>query len=102
VIPLGKSDIDVEITLLDYNNSQSVSESFDFKPSPGFMVGGSFGIKAGGPGTLFIDIRYGMDFSDTKVEFEQRTASIFKRSVLHFLIGYEIGLIKKYKRKNGA
>jgi hypothetical protein len=93
-VPLGEAELTADIELLDYNYSDSVSENFTFETSPGFMVGGIFGIKIG-PGTLFADIRYGMDFNDTKINFEQITASVYKRNIIHFSLGYEIGLIKR-------
>jgi hypothetical protein len=93
-VPLGYAELGLSMTLLDYNATDSISERFSFHTYPGFMVGSIFGIKLGS-GVIFADIRYGIDFNDTKIEFDQRTVSVYKRSVLHISLGYEIGLIKK-------
>ncbi|MFP3042121.1 PorT family protein [Treponema primitia] len=93
-IPLDKAKLTADITFIDYNYSASDSENFSFQTSPGFMIGGIFGVKFG-PGVLFTDIRYAADFNDTKIEFDEQTSSVFKRNALHFSLGYEIGIIKK-------
>jgi hypothetical protein len=92
-IPLGKMDIITDLTF-PYGDPESNSESYNFRTFPGFIVGGSVGIK-GGPGTFFLDIRYGVDFADTEIQVEQKYFPIFKRSTLHFSVGYEFGLIYK-------
>jgi hypothetical protein len=56
----------------------------------GFVAGGSIGIKAG-PGILFTDIRYWGDFSAAKIDGSGFSMEVYRRSMLSFGIGYEIG-----------
>jgi TolB-like protein len=59
-------------------------------PSVGFTAGGSFGIKTG-EGILFADIRYMMDFGATQFSGADFTADVYKRQIVSFGLGYEIG-----------
>jgi hypothetical protein len=79
----------------EYNDGYSYSEDIEFEKAPlGFMVGASGGMKLG-PGNLFADLRYAMDFGETEVSYEGEKLSIYKRSMFMFSVGYEIGLIGK-------
>jgi hypothetical protein len=91
-VPLG--DMKINVTTSGYS-SGSYSEDFKFEKAPlGFMIGASGGIKLG-PGNLFADLRYAMDFSETEVSIENVTLEIYKRSMFMFSLGYEIGLLGK-------
>jgi hypothetical protein len=57
----------------------------------GFAAGGSAGVKFG-PGVLFLDARFMMDFDVTHFTSTSQDADIYKRSVVSLGIGYEIGL----------
>jgi hypothetical protein len=71
------------------DRSESGSVNIPF----GFTGGASFGIKIG-PGILFADIRYSKDLADTSAF----TMDIYKRSMLSFGIGYEIGFVDLRKK----
>ena len=72
------------------------SEKRSASPNPGFVAGASAGIKLG-PGSLFMDMRYMSDFSETKVQGSGRTSEIYKRGMAAFGIGYEIGFVNLKK-----
>jgi hypothetical protein len=57
----------------------------------GFAVGGSAGVKFG-PGVLFFDARFMMDFDVTQFTSDAQDGDIYKRSMISLGIGYEIGL----------
>jgi TolB-like protein len=82
-IPLGQ---------MEWSDSfRGTSQSVECTPSLlGFVAGGGIGIKAG-PGILFIDARYWGDFSVTKIEADNFSMDLYRRSMLSFGIGYEIG-----------
>jgi hypothetical protein len=63
----------------------------EWKASAGFMVGGVIGVVLG-PGVLFADIRYGMDFSEVEFEFDGNTIKPFKKSGLGLGVGYTLSL----------
>jgi hypothetical protein len=66
-----------------------------------FVAGGSVGVKIG-PGILFADIRYWGDFSGTKIEGSDFTLEPYRRSMLSFGIGYEIGLFTMRDNTGGV
>jgi hypothetical protein len=89
-VPLGDMDVSIE-----YNGSPYGSTTAKFEKAPlGFMFGADGGIKLG-PGNLFADLRYAIDFSETGISLEGEEVSIYKRSVFMFSLGYEIGLFSK-------
>jgi hypothetical protein len=59
-------------------------------PTWGFIAGGNVGIKLG-PGTLFLDIRYAGDFTDTQVKGDWGSRGLYKHSRAIFSMGYEFG-----------
>ena len=72
-------------------------ETLDITPPlAGFLIGGIFGFKAG-PGSVFLDARFAMDFG--KVEswhinaWPQQHGDIFGRKNIFLSIGYEFGVI---------
>jgi hypothetical protein len=94
-VPLG--DMKVKYTLGGGGYNESGSTTGDFEKAPlGFMIGANGGIKLG-PGNLFADLRYAMDFGETEGSFQgsTETVSLYKRSMFMFFLGYEIGLIGK-------
>jgi hypothetical protein len=72
---------------LEQNVSGYGSDKLDFSPSPGIMLGTSFGVKLG-PGLLFFDGRYATDFVATTVDGNDA----YNRSKFLFSLGYEFGL----------
>jgi hypothetical protein len=95
-VPLGK----IEVIFVNEENS-SLNErrneyKINYNSSPGFMIGGYIGLEGGGPGKLFLDIRYGIDFIGTKVEYGAESFE-FRRSGLNISLGYEFGVIGKRK-----
>jgi hypothetical protein len=71
-------------------------ESLRYKVTPRLgLVGGLSGAMKLGPGIIFADFRYASDLG----EFESRDEPIqeFKRSMLSFTIGYELGFFAKKK-----
>jgi hypothetical protein len=59
----------------------------------GLIIGGTAGIRLG-PGTLFTDIRYGIDLGNTSVA-SYGIMDIYKRNFVSFTLGYEVGFIKR-------
>jgi hypothetical protein len=57
----------------------------------GLMAGGVIGIVLG-PGMLFTDIRYGMDFSEVEFEYDNSPKAVFKKSNLGIGLGYALSL----------
>jgi hypothetical protein len=92
-VPLGDMKDKRTVEYGGYIDSESYNYEFEKAPL-GFMVGASGGIKLG-PGNLFADLRYAMDFSDTEASLENVTEALYKRSMFMFSLGYEIGLIGK-------
>jgi hypothetical protein len=41
-----------------------------------------------GPGTLFADLRYGFDFSDTTFKYDGEKMDVLKKSSLQISLGY--------------
>lgn len=93
-IPLGQVEDNLNVTLVDFNYSVPTSRNYNFEASPGFMIGGVFGIKWG-PGVIFADIRYASDFNDTKIELDDGSYSLFSAKRLHFSLGYEVGFVRR-------
>jgi hypothetical protein len=73
-VPIGQ----MKITDSFYGRTETVH----YAPSTGFAAGGNFGVNFG-PGLLFLDIRYMADFDVTN--------DAYRRSMVSFGIGYEIG-----------
>jgi hypothetical protein len=92
-VPLGDMKIKYSIEEGGYTESESITADFEKAPL-GFMIGANGGIKLG-PGNLFADLRYAVDFGDTEASLEGEKLSIYKRSMFMFSLGYEIGLISK-------
>jgi hypothetical protein len=65
-------------------------------PLMGFMVGGIFGFKAG-PGSIFIDARFAMDFGKVErpLNGSSQTEYIYGRKNILFSLGYEFGVIDR-------
>jgi hypothetical protein len=77
-IPLG----DGELTLTDMGSKKG-----EWTGSIGLMFGGFIGKKIG-PGTLFADLRYGFDFSDTKFDYAGTEIETLKKSSRQISVGY--------------
>jgi opacity protein-like surface antigen len=67
------------------------SQKTDWKGSMGAMFGGVAGYQVG-PGTIFADIRYAFDFSESEFISNGTTLKVWKKSAIHFGIGYSISL----------
>jgi len=80
-MPLGDGEI----------NSSYADLKGDWKGSMGAMFGGVVGYQVG-PGTIFGDIRYAFDFSESEFTYYGTTEKILKKSAIHFGIGYSISL----------
>jgi len=81
---------------IEQNNSfNNINQTMKLDSVFGFMCGVNFGIKVG-RGNAFIDIKYAIDFSD----IYYNTINIYRRSMLFFGIGYEIGLIQNNSRRS--
>jgi hypothetical protein len=63
---------------------------YNYEPVMGYTAGVNAGVKFG-PGTLFMDIRYGGDFSDTQLSGSWGSEAVYKRNQLFYALGYEIG-----------
>jgi hypothetical protein len=77
-LPLG----DGEVTITGMG-----SEKGKWTGSIGLMFGGFVGKKIG-PGTLFADLRYGFDFSDTKFDDAGTEVTVLKKSSFQISAGY--------------
>jgi TolB-like protein len=65
--------------------------SYSFTGPMGFIAGGNIGIRLGS-GTLFLDLRYADDLSDTEIHGGGwGVYSIYKRSMIFISLGYEFG-----------
>jgi hypothetical protein len=78
--------LSVPISQLEQSESGYSSDKRDFSPSPGIIIGSSFGVKLG-PGLLFFDGRYAGDFSITVVDGDD----IYFRRKFLFSLGYAFG-----------
>jgi hypothetical protein len=83
--PAGKTHF-----LDSFNNTDTIGT---LTSSPGFIAGGNAGIKCG-PGVLFLDARYMMDFGITQFSGNNVTNNVYQRRMMTFGIGYEIGFGK--------
>jgi len=60
-----------------------------------FLAGLQYGVKAG-PGTFFVNARFGMDIGDFNVEAtSDHDGFSFKRTTIHVGVGYKFGLINR-------
>jgi hypothetical protein len=83
----------VPVGSAEYTNSYTgESISGNIIVPMGFAAGGSVGLKLG-PGILFADARYMLDFGKTQFSDSESTVDIYKRSMASFGLGYEIGFI---------
>jgi hypothetical protein len=57
------------------------------------FLGGLSGAMKFGPGMIIADLRYAADLGD----FEARDTKIFRRSMVSFTVGYELGFFTKQK-----
>jgi len=76
-IPIGDAEL----------SGGGASIKYDWKGPMGAMFGGVVGYGIGS-GTLFADVRYGFDISEVEFTSEK----MFKKSAIHFGIGYSISL----------
>jgi hypothetical protein len=82
-VPLGESK---------YTDRFLDSEEHGTITAPlGFVVGGTAGVKFG-PGVLFFDARFMMDFVVTHFTGDAQDDDIYRRSMVSLGIGYEIGV----------
>ena len=95
-VPLGKNEVIFVNEAVRSLEERRNEYKINYKSSPGFMIGGYIGLEGGGPGTLFLDIRYGIDFIETKVKYGAESFE-FRRSGLYISLGYEFGVIGKRK-----
>jgi hypothetical protein len=86
LLPLGKLEVSGSL------NSNKESLSYKLSPSMGFL-GGLSGAMKFGPGMIIADLRYAADLGD----FEARDTEIFRRSMVSFTVGYELGFFTKHK-----
>lgn len=82
-LPLGQMEV----------KHRNGSYSADFSVMPGFIAGGSFGVKLG-PGAVVVDIRYTTDGGMVSATYNG-TRDVSHRSRVSFSLGYELGLIQK-------
>jgi hypothetical protein len=82
-IPLGK---------MDYTGQSNENASYDYSVPLGLSAGADIGIKMG-PGVLFADLRYLMDFGNTSIRDDYGVLSVYKRSQVSVSLGYEFALI---------
>jgi len=83
-LPMGQAEFVYE---------RGLREKYGWTGSIGAMVGGEIGHRIG-PGTLFGDIRYAFDFSETTMT---GIGNYWTKSALHLGIGYSISL-ERFKR----
>jgi hypothetical protein len=86
LLPLGKLEASISLN----NNKESLS--YKVSPSAGFL-GGLSGAMKFGPGMLIADLRYAADLGDFKAE----DTEIFRRGMISFTVGYELGFFPKQK-----
>ncbi|MDR0586544.1 MAG: hypothetical protein LBG26_04835, partial [Treponema sp.] len=86
LLPLGKLEASNSL------NNDKESLSYRVSPSAGFL-GGLSGAMKFGPGMLIADLRYAADLGD----FRAAGTKIFKRSMISFTVGYELGFFPKQK-----
>jgi hypothetical protein len=86
LLPLGKLEASNSL------NNDKGSLSYKVSPSAGFL-GGLSGAMKFGPGMLIADLRYAADLGD----FETADTELFKRSMISFTVGYELGFFTKKK-----
>jgi hypothetical protein len=86
LLPLGQLEASVSLD----NDKESLS--YKLSPSMGFLGGLSGAMKLG-PGLLIADLRYAADLGD----FEVDDTKIFRRSMVSFTVGYELGFFTKQK-----
>jgi hypothetical protein len=95
ILPLGR------MTLAS-NIAYRKTGQFDYKLTGffGLTAGVDLGIRLG-PGTLFLDARYGWDVGKTHVQIDNETTISYKRAMLSISIGYEMALVNT-KRLTGG
>jgi len=84
---------------LYFNGIKTINTEFAWNfPPIGLMAGANFGLKLG-PGVLFTDIRFAMDFmpvnnKEGSVEYALTVKSkeLFERKKIQFDLGYRIGI----------
>ncbi|MDR1388433.1 MAG: hypothetical protein LBJ31_00455 [Treponema sp.] len=86
LFPLGKLDVSASRS----NGRRSLT--YQLSPSIGFL-GGLSGAMKFGSGMLIADLRYAADLG----EFEAQGEKIFRRSMISFTVGYELGFFTKRK-----
>jgi hypothetical protein len=86
LLPLGNLEAS------DSRNNNKESLSYKVSPSVGFL-GGLSGAMKFGPGMIIADLRYAADLGG----FEARDTKIFRRSMVSFTVGYELGFFTKQK-----
>jgi hypothetical protein len=66
------------------------TETGTAKSLMGLVGGGSLGMKIG-PGLVYVDARYLIDFTKTSIEMPSFSSDIYRRSMVSIGIGYSIG-----------
>jgi hypothetical protein len=105
-LPLGKMNGPVMVPKLDDAGNAVTNDDgeelfepkdadtpFKYSVPLGFTAGATLGMRLG-PGNLFLDARYSIDFGKTVLKLEQET-TVYRRSSLSVSLGYEFGLLKK-------
>ncbi|MDR1074388.1 MAG: outer membrane beta-barrel protein [Treponema sp.] len=59
----------------------------------GIMIGGSAGMRLG-PGSLFADVRYGIDLGNVSIA-SYGILDVYKRFFISFTLGYEFGFLER-------
>ncbi|WP_148257310.1 outer membrane beta-barrel protein [Treponema primitia] len=70
---------------------------YNYSAPFGLILGGTMGIKLG-PGTLFGDIRFATDLQATGLSGPWGDLDVYKRNMLFYSLGYELGFIKRGRK----
>jgi len=91
-LALGKAEV-VQPSMF---GSPGSTEKDSWKGSFGAMAGAIVGYRLG-PGLLFGDVRYALDFKDSEYKLNGKNEEVWKKSAIQFGIGYSI-LLGGYNR----
>jgi hypothetical protein len=88
-IPLG------QMTYETTRNDDNPPYDFSYEPDLGIVGGVDIGFPAG-PGVVFLDLRYALDFGDTFIQMPEEVS--YKRSMFSLSLGYEFSFFNKKRR----
>jgi hypothetical protein len=78
------------VSQMNYENSASSGQQFNYSVPLGRVVGANVGIQLG-PGNLCADVRYAADMGNTSISGDPGNLELYSRSMVSFSLGYEIG-----------